>query len=126
MIPNNKSLFDCTKLLPRIFTLRAIHTFGRNLICILVGFALGYAVRAFISYRRHQAARRRRYFNEYPGFDEAGEIGRRDGHIRQLALVKVVAAPTAGAWPEAPGLRAGALASERRSRHRLSLGGPTL
>ena len=28
---------------------------------LLVGFVLGYGVRAFISYRRHQAARRRRY-----------------------------------------------------------------
>jgi hypothetical protein len=29
---------------------------------LVVGFALGYGVRAFISYRRHQAARRRHLF----------------------------------------------------------------
>jgi hypothetical protein len=29
---------------------------------LLIGFALGYGVRAFISYRRHQAASRRRSF----------------------------------------------------------------
>jgi hypothetical protein len=28
---------------------------------LLIGFTLGYGVRAFISYRRHQASRRRRY-----------------------------------------------------------------
>src|SRR3954452_6552864 len=28
---------------------------------LLIGFALGYGVRAFVSYRRHQASRRRHY-----------------------------------------------------------------
>ena len=32
------------------------------MIGLVIGFALGYGVRALISYRRHQAARRRRLF----------------------------------------------------------------
>jgi hypothetical protein len=35
-----------------------------ELIALVIGFALGYAVRAAISYRRRHAARKRRHFFE--------------------------------------------------------------